>query len=300
MLKKFEKCNNDFESTCFTGQHLQPSSFLQQSINAVLQPTICTLSTISALSINNSSNLTTNSVTSTSKLSQDILLQITNFELRPIQELKLQFKMAKLQFGMFKEDSLKVMRAMLERVKLQEKGGEGHIAKQCTAKKWVKDSEWFKDKMLLAQAQEARVVLNDEQQDFLADSLEETNDYEDLQLQATANFKADHVDAYELYCDDEATTNAIFMVNLSHVCSINDETVEPCDDSYTLSEVPHYDTYHESDMLNSNVQEMGYIENIVSNNESYDELISNSNVISYVDYMVTIGNDADNYVPPPI
>ncbi|GJW18925.1 retrovirus-related pol polyprotein from transposon TNT 1-94 [Tanacetum coccineum] len=33
--------------------------------------------------------------------------------------------------------------------------GEGHIAKQCTAKKRVKDSEWFKDKMLLAQAQEA-------------------------------------------------------------------------------------------------------------------------------------------------
>nr|GEU62032.1 retrovirus-related Pol polyprotein from transposon TNT 1-94 [Tanacetum cinerariifolium] len=30
--------------------------------------------------------------------------------------------------------------------------GEGHIAKQCTAKKRVKDSEWFKDKMLLAQA----------------------------------------------------------------------------------------------------------------------------------------------------
>ncbi|GJS94367.1 hypothetical protein Tco_0801335 [Tanacetum coccineum] len=32
-----------------------------------------------------------------------------------------------------------------------------------------KDSEWFKEKMLLAQAQEAGVVLNDEQHDFLAD-----------------------------------------------------------------------------------------------------------------------------------
>ncbi|GKA78107.1 hypothetical protein Tco_0784644 [Tanacetum coccineum] len=32
---------------------------------------------------------------------------------------------------------------------------EGHIAKQCTAKKRAKDSEWFKDKILLAQAQEA-------------------------------------------------------------------------------------------------------------------------------------------------
>ncbi|GJZ78230.1 integrase, catalytic region, zinc finger, CCHC-type containing protein, partial [Tanacetum coccineum] len=32
---------------------------------------------------------------------------------------------------------------------------EGHIAKQCTTKKRVKDSEWFKEKMLPAQAQEA-------------------------------------------------------------------------------------------------------------------------------------------------
>ncbi|GKB62812.1 hypothetical protein Tco_0918998 [Tanacetum coccineum] len=140
------------------------------------------------------------------------------------------------------------------------------------------DSEWFKDKMLIAQAQEAGVVLNDEQQEFLADSLEEANDY----------------------CDDKATTNAIFMVNLSLVGSINADMVEPHYDSNILSKVPHYDTYHDSDMLNFNIQEMGYIENIVSNNESFDELTSNNNVISYTNYMLTIGNDEDNYVPPPV
>ncbi|GJR35719.1 hypothetical protein Tco_1211403 [Tanacetum coccineum] len=98
----------------------------------------------------------------------------------------------------------------------------------------------------------------------------------------------------------EPTTNAIFMVNLSPVGSINDDMVEPHYDSDILSEVPHYDTFHDSDMLNSNIQELGYIENIVSNNKSYDELTSNSNVISYTDYMLTIGNDDDNYVPPPV
>ncbi|GKD46484.1 retrovirus-related pol polyprotein from transposon TNT 1-94 [Tanacetum coccineum] len=178
--------------------------------------------------------------------------------------------------------------------------GEGHIAKQCTAKKRVKDSEWFKDKMLLDQAQEVGVVLNDEQRDFLADSLEETDDSEELQLQATANFKANHVDAYDLDCNDEATANAIFMKNLSPIGSINGDTVEPCYDSDILSEVPHYDIYHDTDVLNSNVQEMGYIENIVSNNESFNELTSNNNVISYADYLVTIGNDVDNYVPPHV
>ncbi|GJV31603.1 hypothetical protein Tco_1392003 [Tanacetum coccineum] len=174
------------------------------------------------------------------------------------------------------------------------------MAKQCTAKKRVKDYEWFKEKMLLAQAQEAGVVLNDEQQDLLADSLEETDDCEDLQLQAIVNFKADHVDAYDSDCDDKATTNAIFMENLSPIGSINGDTVEPRYDSDILSEVPHYDTYHESEMLNSDAQGLEYIENIVSNNESYDELTSNNNVISDADYMVTIGNDEDNYVPPPV
>ncbi|GJS61417.1 putative reverse transcriptase domain-containing protein [Tanacetum coccineum] len=110
--------------------------------------------------------------------------------------------------------------------------------------------------------------------------------------------QADHVDAYDLDCDDEATVNAIFMENLSPVGSTNGDTVEPRYDSNILSEVPHYDTYHDTDVLNPSVQEMGYIENIVSNNKSYDELTSNNNVISYDDYMVSIGNNADNYVPP--
>ncbi|GJY99220.1 hypothetical protein Tco_0516650 [Tanacetum coccineum] len=92
--------------------------------------------------------------------------------------------------------------------------GEGHIAKQCTAKKMVKDSEWFKDKMLLAQSQEAGVVLHEEQQDFLADRLEENDDCNDLQLHTTSNFKADHVDAYDSDCDDQATASAIFMASL--------------------------------------------------------------------------------------
>nr|GEU82619.1 hypothetical protein [Tanacetum cinerariifolium] len=190
---------------------------------------------------------------------------------------------------MFKVDSLKVMQAMLERIKLQEQGLSLQL-------EMVKDSEWFKDKMLPAQAQEAWVVLNDKQHYFL----EETDECDDLQLQAIINFKADHIDAYDSDCNDEATTNAIFMANLSHVGSMNDDMIEPPYDCNILFEVPHYDTYHDSDMLNYNIQEMEYIENIVSNYESYDELTSNINFISYNDYMLTIGNDTDNYVPLPV
>nr|GEU60738.1 hypothetical protein [Tanacetum cinerariifolium] len=90
-------------------------------------------------------------------------------------------------------------------------------------------------KMLLAQAQEAGVLLNDKQQDFLDNSLEETDDCKDLQLQATTNFKVNHVDAYGSDCDDKATTNAIFMANLSPVGSINDDMVKPRYDFNILS-----------------------------------------------------------------
>nr|GEZ53293.1 hypothetical protein [Tanacetum cinerariifolium] len=47
----------------------------------------------------------------------------------------------------------------------------------------------------------------------------------------------------------EQINQGIFMASLSSVGSLNDDTVAPTYDSNTLSEVPHYDTYHDSDML---------------------------------------------------
>nr|GEU33849.1 retrovirus-related Pol polyprotein from transposon TNT 1-94 [Tanacetum cinerariifolium] len=72
---------------------------------------------------------------------------------------------------------------------------------------------------------------------------------DDLQLHTTSNFKANHIDAYDLDCDDEATASAIFMESISPAGSINGDTVDPTYDSKLLSEIPHYDTYHETDVL---------------------------------------------------
>nr|GEV53300.1 hypothetical protein [Tanacetum cinerariifolium] len=47
--------------------------------------------------------------------------------------------------------------------------GEGHMAKQCTKPKRKRDAEWFKDKVLLVQAQANGHVLQEEELDFLAD-----------------------------------------------------------------------------------------------------------------------------------
>nr|GFB13937.1 hypothetical protein [Tanacetum cinerariifolium] len=47
--------------------------------------------------------------------------------------------------------------------------GEGYMAKQCTKPKRKRDAEWFKDKVLLVQAQANRQVLQEKELDFLAD-----------------------------------------------------------------------------------------------------------------------------------
>ncbi|GKE79803.1 zf-CCHC domain-containing protein, partial [Tanacetum coccineum] len=47
--------------------------------------------------------------------------------------------------------------------------GEGHMSKQCTKPKRKWDDSWFKDKLLLVQAQAHGQILNEEELAFLAD-----------------------------------------------------------------------------------------------------------------------------------
>ncbi|GJU37339.1 integrase, catalytic region, zinc finger, CCHC-type containing protein [Tanacetum coccineum] len=47
--------------------------------------------------------------------------------------------------------------------------GEGHMARWCTQPKRPRNAEWFKEKLMLAKAQEAGQLLDEEQLAFLAD-----------------------------------------------------------------------------------------------------------------------------------
>ncbi|GJS74072.1 integrase, catalytic region, zinc finger, CCHC-type containing protein [Tanacetum coccineum] len=47
--------------------------------------------------------------------------------------------------------------------------GEGHMARQCTQPKRPRNAAWYKDKAMLAEAQEAGQILDEEQLAFLAD-----------------------------------------------------------------------------------------------------------------------------------
>ncbi|GKD42929.1 retrovirus-related pol polyprotein from transposon TNT 1-94, partial [Tanacetum coccineum] len=47
--------------------------------------------------------------------------------------------------------------------------GEGHMSKQCTKPRRKRDDLWFKDKVLLVQAQEGGQILHEEELTFLED-----------------------------------------------------------------------------------------------------------------------------------
>ncbi|GKE02179.1 hypothetical protein Tco_1390162 [Tanacetum coccineum] len=110
----------------------------------------------------------------------------TNSEHLPIQETKLPFKMVGLLFNKYKGDSVRVLLVqelgeMLQAlrgnkasgqarvVKCYNCQGEWHKGRQCTQLKRLRNFTWFKEKMLLVQAQEAGQVLDEEQLAFLAD-----------------------------------------------------------------------------------------------------------------------------------
>ncbi|GJZ52231.1 retrovirus-related pol polyprotein from transposon TNT 1-94 [Tanacetum coccineum] len=82
--------------------------------------------------------------------------------------------------------------------------GLGHIARECPRPKRLQDSDYFKDKMLLMQAQESGAVLDEEQSLFLAgeqvtnvdDNVDDSPE-NDLALNVDHVFEADECDAFD-------------------------------------------------------------------------------------------------------
>nr|GEZ25612.1 hypothetical protein [Tanacetum cinerariifolium] len=94
--------------------------------------------------------------------------------------------------------------------------GEGHMSKQCTKPKKKRDAKWFKDKVLLVQAQANGQVLQEEELEFLADP--RTTETSSNQYVITNNvaYQADDLDAYDSDYDELNSAKIALMVNLSH------------------------------------------------------------------------------------
>nr|GEZ13447.1 hypothetical protein [Tanacetum cinerariifolium] len=151
----------------------------------------------------------------------------------------------------------------------------------------VVNSDYYKDKMLLIQAQENEVALDEEQLLFLAggqdNAIDEDVDeqpVQDLALNVGNMFQADDSNAFDSDVDEAPTAQTMFMANLLSADLVNDEA-EPSYDLDILSDIHDHDHYqdaiyehHEEHAMHDNVQ----INHVV---DSHADYTSDSNMIPY-------------------
>ncbi|GJT19484.1 hypothetical protein Tco_0878190 [Tanacetum coccineum] len=171
------------------------------------------------------------------------------------------------------------------------RGNLWHIARECPRPKRLQDSDYFKDKMLLMQAQENGAVLDEEQSLFLAgeqvtnfDEDVDNSPENDLALNVDHVFEADECDAFDSDVDEGPTTQTMFMANLTSEDPIYDE-VGPSYDSNTPFEVQDHDTF--VDHMDE-YQEVHEMQSDVQHNYVVDsdaDYTSDSNIIPYDQYV---------------
>nr|GEU69677.1 hypothetical protein [Tanacetum cinerariifolium] len=100
--------------------------------------------------------------------------------------------------------------------------GEGHVARECKDPKRAKETQYYKDKMMMSDAKDRGVILDAEAEAFIAD-VECTEPYdESLALTTTTIFQVSHEDAYDSDINDGPHAAAAFMANLSSTKEAND------------------------------------------------------------------------------
>ncbi|GJW31054.1 hypothetical protein Tco_0047929 [Tanacetum coccineum] len=137
------------------------------------------------------------------------------------------------------------------------------MARQCPKPMRKRDATWFRDKVLLVEAQGNDKVLNEEELAFVADPGITEGPITQLVITHNAVYQANDLDAYDSDCDDISIAKEVLMANLSSY------------GSDVLLEVPHSDNTN-NDMLNQSVQEMPYFEPSKFVNHSKNEIHNNN------------------------
>ncbi|GJY29058.1 hypothetical protein Tco_0404825 [Tanacetum coccineum] len=146
--------------------------------------------------------------------------------------------------------------------------GEGHMSKQYTKPKRKWDDSWFKDKMLLVQAQANGQILHEEELAFLADPGTVEGQATQTVINHNAAYQADDLDAYDSDCNELNTAKFALTSNLSHY------------GSDALVEVHNRDNV-DKNMINQGVQVRLSSEQSNVVNHSETEITSDSNIIPY-------------------
>ncbi|GJZ52278.1 hypothetical protein Tco_0606793 [Tanacetum coccineum] len=156
------------------------------------------------------------------------------------------------------------------------------MSKQCTKPKSKRDDYWFKDKVLLVQAQVSGQIIHEEELAFLADlGIPEAQATQTI-ITHNAAYQADDLDTYDFDCDELNTAKVALMANLSHY------------GSDALAEVHNHDNVI-NNMINQAVQVMpsSGMSNVVNNSET--EITSDSNIIPYSHVNNTLTAELERY-----
>ncbi|GKB07891.1 hypothetical protein Tco_0836175 [Tanacetum coccineum] len=153
------------------------------------------------------------------------------------------------------------------------------MTRQCTKPNRKRDATWFKEKVLLVEAQGNGKVLNEEELEFLADLGIAEGPVSQSVTTHNAAYQADDLDAYDSDCDEISTAKAVLMANLSSY------------GSDVLSEVSFSENTN-NDMLNQSVQEMTYSKPSQFVEHPDEEIHSDSNIIMYSQYLSETQNAA--------
>ncbi|GJV59240.1 retrovirus-related pol polyprotein from transposon TNT 1-94 [Tanacetum coccineum] len=165
--------------------------------------------------------------------------------------------------------------------------GIDHITRNCTQPKRPHNSDYFKDKMLLMQAQENGMALDEEQllfiaggQDTVVDEDVDEQPVQDLALNVDNIFQVDDCDAFDSDVDESPTAQTMFMANLSSTKLVYDKA-RPSHDSDILSEVHDHDNYQDAICEHHEVHEMH--DDVQPNYvvDSHADYTSDSNMILY-------------------
>ncbi|GJW93649.1 putative ribonuclease H-like domain-containing protein [Tanacetum coccineum] len=149
--------------------------------------------------------------------------------------------------------------------------GEGHMARQCTQPKRPRNAAWYKEKAMLAEAQEAGQILDEEQLAFLADPGIPAGQAQTI-IPHNAAFQTEDLDTYDSDCDDLLTAQAVLMAKISNY------------GSNVISEVPNSETYL-NDMDNQSVHALQDFEQSPVMDFTDNKISSDSNIIPYSQYL---------------
>nr|GFB33227.1 hypothetical protein [Tanacetum cinerariifolium] len=151
--------------------------------------------------------------------------------------------------------------------------GEGHMSKQCTKPKRKHDDSWFKDKVLLVQAQANGQIIREEELAFLANPGIAKGQATQTAITHNAAYQPDDLNAYDSDCNELNTAKVALMENLSHY------------GSDALAEVHNPDNV-DTNMIKQAVQAMPSSEQSNVVNHSETKITSDSDIIPYSQYAI--------------